>query len=115
MAILRSLGASSRHVLFLLLYESSFLVFMGCVLGVASMYGLLYFVRPWLESNFSLYLPIEALSKTEWIYLGVIFIVGTLAGAHRTVTVLHEGKVLAEGTMDKVQSDERVIEVYLGR
>jgi len=32
----------------------------------------------------------------------------------RTVTVLHEGRVLAEGTMDKVQSDPRVIEVYLG-
>ena len=31
------------------------------------------------------------------------------------VTVLHEGSVLAEGTMDQVQSDERVIEVYLGR
>ena len=32
-----------------------------------------------------------------------------------TVTVLHEGSVLAEGSMDEVQSDERVIEVYLGR
>lgn len=32
-----------------------------------------------------------------------------------TVTVLHEGSVLAEGTMQEVQSDERVIEVYLGR
>lgn len=31
------------------------------------------------------------------------------------VTVLHEGSVLAEGTMQTVQSDERVIEVYLGR
>jgi len=31
------------------------------------------------------------------------------------VTVLHEGTVLAEGSMDKVQADERVIEVYLGR
>ncbi|RZI41294.1 urea ABC transporter ATP-binding protein UrtD [Herbaspirillum sp. HC18] len=31
------------------------------------------------------------------------------------VTVLHEGSVLAEGTMQQVQSDERVIEVYLGR
>ncbi len=31
------------------------------------------------------------------------------------VTVLHEGAVLAEGAMDKVQADERVIEVYLGR
>jgi urea transport system ATP-binding protein len=31
------------------------------------------------------------------------------------VTVLHEGSVLAEGTMDVVKNDERVIEVYLGR
>ena len=31
------------------------------------------------------------------------------------VTVLHEGAVLAEGTMAHVQADPRVIEVYLGR
>ena len=31
------------------------------------------------------------------------------------VTVLHQGHVLCEGTVDQVQSDERVIEVYLGR
>ncbi|MBI2946770.1 MAG: urea ABC transporter ATP-binding protein UrtD [Verrucomicrobia bacterium] len=33
----------------------------------------------------------------------------------RKVTVLHEGSVLCEGTVDQVQNDERVIEVYLGR
>ena len=33
----------------------------------------------------------------------------------RKVTVLHEGSVLAEGSMDKVRSDPQVIEVYLGR
>jgi urea transport system ATP-binding protein len=32
----------------------------------------------------------------------------------RRVTVLHEGRVLAEGDMDQVQKDPRVIEVYLG-
>ncbi len=31
------------------------------------------------------------------------------------VTVLHEGAVLAEGTVDHVQNDPKVIEVYLGR
>jgi urea transport system ATP-binding protein len=31
------------------------------------------------------------------------------------VTCLHEGSVLAEGTIDDVSSNERVIEVYLGR
>ena len=33
----------------------------------------------------------------------------------RKVTVLHQGSVLCEGTMDEVQSDPRVIEVYLGQ
>ena len=32
----------------------------------------------------------------------------------RTVTVLHEGSVLAEGSMDEVQNNPKVIEVYLG-
>jgi urea transport system ATP-binding protein len=33
----------------------------------------------------------------------------------RKVTVLHQGSVLCEGTVDQVQNNERVIEVYLGR
>jgi urea transport system ATP-binding protein len=33
--------------------------------------------------------------------------------AHK-VTVLHQGKKLAEGTMEQVQADEKVIDVYLG-
>jgi urea transport system ATP-binding protein len=32
----------------------------------------------------------------------------------RKVTVLHQGTVLCEGSVDQVQNDERVIEVYLG-
>jgi urea transport system ATP-binding protein len=31
------------------------------------------------------------------------------------VTVLHQGSVLCEGSLDDVQNDERVIEVYLGK
>jgi len=31
------------------------------------------------------------------------------------VTVLHEGSVLSEGTLDQVSADQRVVEVYLGR
>ena len=33
----------------------------------------------------------------------------------RTVTVLHEGRILCEGTVGEVQADPRVREVYLGR
>ena len=35
--------------------------------------------------------------------------------AGKKVTVLHEGSVLAEGTLADVQSNEKVVEVYLGR
>jgi len=38
-----------------------------------------------------------------------------IASIARKVTVLHEGSVLAEGALDVVQNDPRVIEVYLGR
>ncbi|WP_072622355.1 urea ABC transporter ATP-binding protein UrtD [Spirulina major] len=33
----------------------------------------------------------------------------------RQVTVLHQGSVLCEGSMDEIQDDPRVIEVYLGQ
>ena len=33
----------------------------------------------------------------------------------RKVTVLHQGTVLCEGSVDEVQANEKVIEVYLGR
>src|SRR3990172_2100188 len=38
-----------------------------------------------------------------------------IAGRGHRVTVLHEGSVLSEGSIDRVQSDERVIAAYLGR
>ncbi|SFX44948.1 urea ABC transporter ATP-binding protein UrtD [Marinospirillum alkaliphilum] len=39
---------------------------------------------------------------------------GFVRSIARKVTVLHQGSVLAEGSMDQVSSDPRVIEVYLG-
>jgi urea transport system ATP-binding protein len=38
-----------------------------------------------------------------------------ISGDSGIVTVLCDGSVLAQGSLDQVQSDERVIEVYLGR
>jgi urea transport system ATP-binding protein len=73
--------------------------------------------------------PVAGMSDEETERTAELFV--SLAGAHslvvvehdmafietiaRKVTVLHEGSVLAEGPMDKVQNDPRVIEVYLGR
>jgi urea transport system ATP-binding protein len=38
-----------------------------------------------------------------------------IADISERVTVLHEGHVLAEGTLDEVKNNETVVEVYLGR
>ncbi|PVY75751.1 urea transport system ATP-binding protein [Tamilnaduibacter salinus] len=39
---------------------------------------------------------------------------GFVRSIARTVTVLHQGSVLAEGSMDAVSNDPKVVEVYLG-
>jgi urea transport system ATP-binding protein len=73
--------------------------------------------------------PVAGMSDEETERTAELFV--SLAGEHslvvvehdmafiakiaRKVTVLHEGSVLAEGSLEMVQNDPRVIEVYLGR
>ena len=72
--------------------------------------------------------PVAGMSDEETEKTAELFL--SLAGRHslvvvehdmafiekiaRKVTVLHEGSVIAEGPMDQVQNDPRVIDVYLG-
>lgn len=73
--------------------------------------------------------PAAGLTDAETDYIAELF--RTLAGKHSLmvvehdmgfvetiadhVTVLHQGQVLAEGSLRDVQANEQVIEVYLGR
>jgi len=73
--------------------------------------------------------PVAGMSDDETERTAELFL--SLAGRHslvvvehdmafiekiaRKITVLHEGSVLAEGPMNQVQNDPKVIEVYLGR
>jgi urea transport system ATP-binding protein len=73
--------------------------------------------------------PVAGMSDDETARTAELFL--SLAGKHsvvvvehdmefvskiaRKVTVLHEGSVLAEGDMETIKANERVIEVYLGR
>jgi urea transport system ATP-binding protein len=73
--------------------------------------------------------PVAGMSPQERLDTGALL--QELAGEHtvvvvehdmaflrrfaHTVTVLHEGRVLSEGTVEQVQADPKVREVYLGR
>jgi urea transport system ATP-binding protein len=73
--------------------------------------------------------PVAGMSDHETERTAELFL--SLAGTHslvvvehdmafietiaRKVTVLHEGSVIAEGAMQNVKNDPRVVEVYLGR
>jgi len=54
MAILRALGARGRHVFTLLVSEAALLAFIGSVLGLTCLYGLLWLSRPFLETRFNI-------------------------------------------------------------
>ena len=95
MAILRSLGASGAQVLTLLITEAFVLVTAGCLLGLGLLYGGMFILSPYLASEFSVYLPIEAPSLTEIYYLaGISFgslIIGMIPGLKAYKNSLSDG------------------------
>ena len=58
-----------------------FLTSIGIILGVVFLYGLLSLGQPILVSRFELYIQISALSLYEVVLLGVVLLLGTVAGA----------------------------------
>jgi putative ABC transport system permease protein len=80
MAIFRALGAGPTRIISLLVFESAILSFLGCLFGMAIVYGLSFSLQPIVEREFGLYLPIQAPTTTGWIYLGGVLVAGILIG-----------------------------------
>jgi putative ABC transport system permease protein len=80
MAILRSLGAGPFSVGGLLALESTLLVTLGSLLGLGLNYLAVILLRPVLQSQFSVYLPLLPPSAREWGYLGLVIVAGLIAG-----------------------------------
>lgn len=80
MAIFRALGAGPAKIISLLVFESAILSFVGCVLGLAIVYGLSFTFQPIVEREFGLYLPIQAPTDIAWYYLGGVMVAGLLIG-----------------------------------
>ena len=80
MAILRSVGAGPRTIVTLLVLESALLSLLGCIVGVALVYGGLLLAEGPVEQRFGLHLAVHALGRTEWLYLITVLTAGTLIG-----------------------------------
>ena len=66
------------------------------------------------ERTAELFLTLEGQHSLVVVEHDMTF-VDALTQGRKTVTVLHEGSVLAEGLLSDVQANEKVVEVYLGR
>lgn len=80
MAILRAVGAQSKHILGLLVFESALLTLLGVVGGVVLSLGLVALLAPWIETKFGLYLAGAALTQTELLYILGALAAGTIIG-----------------------------------
>jgi putative ABC transport system permease protein len=80
MAVLRAIGAGPRSIVALLVSESALLALSGAVLGVVLVYlGLALAAGP-IEARYGFALTMGALAKTEWIFLGLVVLAGTVVG-----------------------------------
>jgi putative ABC transport system permease protein len=80
MAILRAIGAGPKTIVALLVLESGLLALLGCLIGVACVYGGLALAQQPIEARFGLHLALRPLGSTEWTYLTVVVAAGVLIG-----------------------------------
>jgi putative ABC transport system permease protein len=80
MAILRAVGAGPRTIVSLLVFESALLALIGCVVGVAFVYVILALGQGAIEARSGVHLTLRALGATEWKYLALVLVSGTLIG-----------------------------------
>lgn len=80
MSILRSIGAGPLQITALLVFESAFLTLFGIFFGLFLELSAFFILAGWLESQFGFYVVGSAITSTEMLYLGSIFIFGIVIG-----------------------------------
>lgn len=79
LALLRAAGASPRHLMAMLALEGLAVVCAGAALGVALLSALSVVLRPWLEAQLGVALPLSWPASREWALLGAMVLTGFCA------------------------------------
>lgn len=80
MAILRSVGAGYRHIVALLVIESTILTLLGILLGLVLLTVAVIGLQSWLIGEFGLYLPLSWPGSGELKMIVLLLLVGILVG-----------------------------------
>jgi putative ABC transport system permease protein len=80
MAVLRAVGAGPWRIVLLLVLESGFLSMGGAVVGVLLVYVLSFLSQPIVEGHFGLFIPIQPLTLTAYLYVLAVIVAGLLIG-----------------------------------
>ncbi|MFD3191937.1 ABC transporter permease [Sedimentitalea sp. HM32M-2] len=100
MAIWRAMGARPGTILSLLVLEAALMAAAGAVLGFALLYAGLAIARPWVDSAFGIWLPIEVPTARElWVLASVI---GAAALASLFPALRAYRMSLADGMMARI-------------
>lgn len=97
MAIWRAMGARPATLLGLLVLEAVAMALIGAALGMALLYAALALARPWIDSTFGLWLPIDPPNAREWMTLAAV--VGAAALASLLPAIRAYRLSLADGMM----------------
>lgn len=79
-AVLRALGASPLRIATLLITESIMLTLTGMLLGILLLWGGLSLLQQPLLELFGLRLAMTGLSSEQWLFSGIILLLGLLSG-----------------------------------
>lgn len=95
LAILRAVGARPRHVFGLLLLESGMVGIAGALAGLLIFYVALFSLKPWLASEFGLFLPFRVPGVSEGLILVAVisaaFVTGLLPALRAYRNLLSDG------------------------
>ena len=80
MAVLRAVGAGPLRIVLLLVLESGFLSMGGAIVGVLLVYVLSFLSQPIVERHFGLFIPIQPLTTTGYLYVLAVIVAGLLIG-----------------------------------